>query len=137
MPRELILKIHDTEPAREVSAPIGRCSIGRSSENDVMIDAPGVSRRHAVIGHYSDGAQISDCNSQNGTFVNGRRIVGSAPLNIGDVISLGGVCEITVVKRAGDAQPAAAAGVMKAPPASGNPLKKAKKAKKALMTPIV
>jgi hypothetical protein len=137
MPRELILKIHDSEPAREARAPLGPCYIGRGEENDVMIDAPGVSRRHAVIGHYSDGAQISDCNSQNGTFVNGRRIVGSAPLNIGDVISLGGVCEITVVTRAGDAQPAAAAGVMKAPPVPGSPLKKAKKAKNALMTPIV
>ncbi|HZF39267.1 MAG TPA: FHA domain-containing protein [Blastocatellia bacterium] len=131
MPQELILKIHDSEPAREARAPLGPCSIGRGEENDVMIDAPGVSRRHAVIGHYSDGAQISDCNSQNGTFVNGRRIVGSAPLNIGDVISLGGVCEITVVTRAGDAQPAATAGVMKAPLVSGKP------PNKALMTPIV
>src|SRR5262249_28129930 len=64
----------------------------------------------------------------------GRRIVGSSPLNIGDVISLGGVCEITVVTRAGDAHQAATAGVMKAPPVSGNP---PKKANKALMTPIV
>jgi hypothetical protein len=131
MPQELILKIHDSARAREARAPLGPCSIGRGEENDVMIDAPGVSRRHAVIGHYSDGAQISDCNSQNGTFVNGRRIVGSAPLNTGDVISLGGVCEITVVTRAGDAQPAPAAGVKKAPPVSG------KTSNKALMTPIV
>jgi hypothetical protein len=131
MPQELILKIHDSAQAREARAPLGPCSIGRGEENDVMIDAPGVSRRHAVIGHYSDGAQISDCNSQNGTFVNGRRIVGSAPLNTGDVISLGGVCEITVVTRAGDARPAPAAGVKKAPPVSS------KTSNKTLMTPIV
>ncbi|HEY6401518.1 MAG TPA: FHA domain-containing protein, partial [Blastocatellia bacterium] len=73
MPQELILKIHDSKPARELNAPIGSCSIGRGEENDVVIDAPGVSRRHAVIAHYSDDAQISDCNSQNGTFVNGRQ----------------------------------------------------------------
>ena len=131
MPQELILKIHDSEPAREARAPLGPCSIGRGEENDVMINAPGVSRRHAVIGHYSDGAQVSDCNSQNGTFVNGRRIVGSAPLNIGDVISLGGVCEITIVTRAGAAKPAAVAGVIKAPPVYGKP------PNKALVTPIV
>ncbi|HEX5083648.1 MAG TPA: FHA domain-containing protein [Blastocatellia bacterium] len=131
MSQELILKVHDSDPAREARAPLGPCSIGRGEENDVMIDAPGVSRRHAVIGHYRDGAQISDCNSQNGTFVNGRRIAGSSPLNIGDVISLGGACEITVVTRAGDAQPAATAGVTKAPPVSGKP------PNKALMTPIV
>jgi len=111
MPRELILKIHDTEPAREVSAPIGRCSIGRSSENDVVIDAPGVSRRHSVIGHYSDGAQISDCDSQNGTFVNGRQIVGSTPLNSGDIVSIGAVCEITIMMRSDDSQVKVAADV--------------------------
>src|SRR5262245_7181262 len=36
MPQELILKIHDITPPREVSAPIGRCSIGRSADNDVV-----------------------------------------------------------------------------------------------------
>src|SRR5262245_27945838 len=104
MPQELILKIHDITPPREVSAPIGRCSIGRSADNDVVIDLSGVSRRHAVIGHYSDGAQISDCDSQNGTFVNGRQVVGSVTLHDGDVVSLGAACRITVTVRADDSQ---------------------------------
>lgn len=122
MPQELILKIHDITPAREVSAPIGRCSIGRSADNDVVIDLSGVSRRHAVIVHYSDGAQISDCDSQNGTFVNGRQVVGSVTLNDGDVVSLGAACKITVTVRAADSRPEDPARVGTPPPESGNSL---------------
>jgi FHA domain len=132
MPQELILKIHDSKPAREVSPPIGPCSIGRGAENDLVIDAPGISRRHAVIGHYSDGAQISDCNSQNGTFVNGRQVVGAVTLNNGDVISLGGVCEITVKTRAGDSQSAFTASVTKPRTVSGNPIVRAVRAVRAI-----
>ena len=122
MPQELILKIHDITPARVVSAPIGRCSIGRSAENDVVIDVSGVSRRHAVIVHYSDGAQISDCDSQNGTFVNGRQVVGSVTLNDGDVVSLGAVCKITVTMRVADSQSEDPARVATPPTVSGNSL---------------
>jgi FHA domain-containing protein len=133
MPQELILKIHDSKPARELTPPVGSCSIGRGEENDVVIDAPGVSRRHAVIGRYSDGAQISDCNSQNGTFVNGRQIVGAVTLNNGDVISLGGVCEITV-KTLGGSQSAVTAGAAKPRTISRNPMLSAFS---ALRSPIV
>ena len=101
---DLILRVYDTTPAREFIAPAGTCSIGRGEDNDLVINQAGVSRRHAVIGVYSDGAQISDCGSQNGTFVNHRPVVGSAPINNGDTISLGSVCEIEVVMTASKAK---------------------------------
>src|SRR5262249_12980000 len=41
--------------------------------------------------------QITDCGSQNGTFVNGRRLESAVELVDGDVISLGALCEILVV----------------------------------------
>src|SRR5262245_28480326 len=97
---DLILRIYDTTPARDFIAPAGTCLIGRGEDNDLIINQVGVSRRHAVIGVYSDGAQISDCGSQNGTFVNHQPVVGSAPLKDGDTISLGSVCEIEVVMTA-------------------------------------
>src|SRR5262245_30034954 len=99
-----ILMVFDTTPAREFIAPAGTYSIGRGEDNDLVINQAGVSRRHAVIGVYSDGAQISDCGSQNGTFVNHRPVVGSAPINNGDTISLGSVCEIEVVMTASKAR---------------------------------
>lgn len=109
MPQELILKIHDSMSTREVAVPVGPYSLGRSPDNDVVIDVPGISRRHAVIGHYSDGAQLSDCGSQNGTFVNGQRVTGAVMLNNGDVILLGSVCEIEVTIRISESQVATSA----------------------------
>ncbi|MHB8648041.1 MAG: FHA domain-containing protein, partial [Thermomicrobiales bacterium] len=49
-------------------------TIGRASENDLVLDHPQVSRRHAQVRW--DGAQyvISDLNSTNGVYVNGERM---------------------------------------------------------------
>ena len=62
-------------------------TIGRSSQNEVVLLDPNVSRHHCQIilhddGHYS----IADFGSTNGTFVNGRRIQGETVLNPGDVV---------------------------------------------------
>ncbi len=69
----------------------GRSSVilGRGQEADLQLDAPTVSRSHAVIfqdnqGHYT----IRDC-SVNGVFINGKKVVTTAPLNVGDVITIG------------------------------------------------
>ncbi len=53
-------------------------TIGRASENDLVLDHPQVSRRHAQVRW--DGAQyvISDLNSTNGVYVNGERLRESA-----------------------------------------------------------
>jgi hypothetical protein len=63
-------------------------SLGRSSSNDIVIDIPEVSRRHARIQFEEGRFQIFDLNSTNGTKVNGRR-VGSAIISDKDVITLG------------------------------------------------
>ncbi|MGI8688557.1 MAG: FHA domain-containing protein [Thermomicrobiales bacterium] len=49
-------------------------TIGRASENDLVLDDPQVSRRHAQVRW--NGAQyvISDLNSTNGVYVNGERV---------------------------------------------------------------
>lgn len=58
------------------------CTIGRSSESDIVIDDESVSRRHAQIGMDSHGVlSIVDLGSSNGTFVDGQR-VGAAPVEI-------------------------------------------------------
>lgn len=73
-----------------------RFSIGRSSDNDLAIDNSNLSRRHAVIESFDGQAQISDCGSQNGTEVNGRPVSAGVILRDGDLIRLGGVCELLV-----------------------------------------
>jgi len=51
-------------------------TIGRSVDNVLEVPDPNMSRRHCVIEQREDGAVVlTDCNSSNGTKVNGQRIV--------------------------------------------------------------
>jgi len=63
--------------------------IGREAGNDVVINDPQISRRHASLTW--DGRQfiIQDLGSANGTFVNGVRLTAPQVLQPGDVIGLG------------------------------------------------
>ena len=69
----------------------GTLSIGRSEENEIVFPVEGVSRRHAVLTKGPEGGwALSDNESKNGVFVNGkpveRRILAS-----GDIIQIGPV----------------------------------------------
>lgn len=55
----------------------GRNPVGRGADNHILIEAPTVSRCHAVITVSDDGIFVEDLGSTNGTFVDGRRIGGS------------------------------------------------------------
>jgi S1-C subfamily serine protease len=52
--------------------------IGRAPENDVVLPDPNVSRQHLLIWSTPRGAFLRDLGSQNGTYLDGRR-VGSGP----------------------------------------------------------
>jgi diguanylate cyclase (GGDEF)-like protein len=63
--------------------------LGRGVDCDLMIEDPGISRRHARLVCIPEGAvQIIDLDSTNGTYVNGRRIQ-AQNLSDGDKIQLG------------------------------------------------
>lgn len=55
-------------------------SIGRDPSNDLALDHPMVSRRHAKIVLQGEKHLIYDLDSANGTYVNGRRVSGSEEL---------------------------------------------------------
>ena len=57
-------------------------TIGRSKENDIIIDEASVSRHHATIIQTVSGIVISDNGSRNGTFINGIRIQFEFPKNV-------------------------------------------------------
>ncbi|HEY8765859.1 MAG TPA: ATP-binding cassette domain-containing protein [Dehalococcoidia bacterium] len=63
-------------------------TIGRSDQNDVVIDDPQVSAVHARIRASESGWEISDEGSNTGTYVNRRRVT-VASLNDGDEILIG------------------------------------------------
>lgn len=70
---EIIVKYDDKVIERVVSQK-KRITIGRTADNDIVLDNLGVSRRHAQIEFNPDSAVIIDNESLNGTFVNSRKI---------------------------------------------------------------
>lgn len=65
-------------------------TIGRSEENDVMVNDPHASRHHMQIIQHDDGHfTLSDFGSTNGTYVNGQKISGEINLNMNDVVRIG------------------------------------------------
>ena len=74
---------------RQIALSEGENILGRAPDAGVWIDAPGVSRHHARIVLDAAGAAVEDLGSKNGTYVGGRRITASAPLDDGDQIRLG------------------------------------------------
>ena len=64
--------------------------VGRSRDNDVVLDHSSVSRHHLEL-FYDDFGNVflTDLNSSNGTFVNGKRINGSVQLNHNDIVKAG------------------------------------------------
>ncbi len=65
--------------------------LGRDEEAGVRIDAPGISRRHALIRVHGGEATIEDLGSKNGTHLRDGRITGPVALADGDVVVLGDV----------------------------------------------
>ena len=65
-------------------------TIGRSLDNDIVIDERTVSRRHAQLRRRYGQYVIYDLGSRGGTLVNGHP-VRESPLDDGDVVTLGGV----------------------------------------------
>src|SRR5262245_37936120 len=90
-----------------------RCVLGRHAEcdiSDVFADNPGVSRFHAQLECVGGRYSVEDKGSRNGTYVNGQRLTGRAPLRSGDRLGIAGV-ELTFIEEAEAVAPAAAAGL--------------------------
>lgn len=81
-------------------APGAMLRIGRHPTNDLVLDAPSVSRFHAQV-VWSDGAPLlEDLGSTNGTFLDGVRLAGRAPLEAGARLRAG---EVPIVVEGADA----------------------------------
>ena len=65
--------------------------LGRAPDNEIILDAPSVSRHHAVL-TYGENPQpvIADLGSTNGTFVNGEPLEEPRLVNQHDLIFIGG-----------------------------------------------
>jgi transcriptional regulator with GAF, ATPase, and Fis domain len=73
--QEFHLVLINTEGAGK-SFPItdATLKIGKSSDNDVVIDSPTVSRNHLVVRRQGDRFLVEDLQSTNGTFIDGAQV---------------------------------------------------------------
>src|SRR5947209_12197962 len=69
----------------------GGVTIGRSSDNQIVLNDPQVSSRHAEVSPQGESYVISDLGSTNGTFINQQRLTPNVPyvLKPTDFISIG------------------------------------------------
>jgi diguanylate cyclase (GGDEF)-like protein len=72
-------------PFDPAAAPI---SIGRKTDNVIVLDADGISRHHAKIEYRADGWWVVDGGSMNGTMVNDTKVTASR-LALGDRLQIG------------------------------------------------
>ncbi|SEM33917.1 GAF domain-containing protein [Syntrophus gentianae] len=84
------LLIRSTGEQQLVSSEKQKIRIGRLPDNEIWIDDPSVSRRHATLTLDDGNPVLSDLGSRNGTSVNGTRI-SSTTLSSGDIIGVGTV----------------------------------------------
>ena len=83
------LIVNPTSPSRrELVLNRSLISIGRDPSNDVVLPDAMVSRRHAVIEYRGSQYYVRDCNSSNGSLVNGDR-VSERSLRDGDLVAIG------------------------------------------------
>jgi uncharacterized RDD family membrane protein YckC len=83
------LIVNPTSPSRrEVALSRTLLSIGRDPSNDVVLPDAMVSRRHAVIEYRGSQYFLRDCNSSNGSLINGDR-VSERGLRDGDLVAIG------------------------------------------------
>ncbi len=65
-----------------------RLTLGRQSDNDVVLQDKAASRSHCIIEHHNGGFQIRDLKSHNGTWIGDNRII-EADLTFNDTIRIG------------------------------------------------
>ncbi len=70
---------------------VAKITIGRESDNDIVVDNKLASRHHAIIQKIKDAYFLKDQNSTNGTFLNGTKLPSDkyVKLHPGDRITIG------------------------------------------------
>jgi hypothetical protein len=117
-PDDSSLVIHEGAGAGSELPVDGEVILGREHATaDLVIEDPGVSRRHARVLAHNGGVIVEDLGSSNGTYVNGQRISGPVELGDGDEVQVGA----TVLGVQGSATAATALMPPGAPPTEQDP----------------
>lgn len=84
----LELTVGERVQQRFVVSPTG-LRIGRTPPADVILPDPSISRAHCLVQLADDRLRVTDLRSTNGTFIDGKRIEGTAYLEVGSVLRIG------------------------------------------------
>jgi DNA-binding NtrC family response regulator len=84
-----LLRAESNDVAEEIPLPAAGAVIGASSECDVVIVDPAVSRKHATIVPCDAGFDVTDLASRNGTWLDGAKIT-RATVPAGSMLRVGG-----------------------------------------------
>lgn len=77
--------------SRSFRLGIGDNVIGRNPDSQIVLDVPGVSRRHACITSDAGPPRITDLGSKNGTVVRGQRVTSAVEIRDKDRLEIGPV----------------------------------------------
>ncbi len=89
-------QVDGSEPARHVPIHSTPFKVGRLPHLQLTLPCECVSKNHAVINQRGDQLYVTDHDSTNGTYINGKRVLEETPLNEGDIVQFA-----TVVFRVG------------------------------------
>lgn len=88
MSKLILINAETSETICEFPLQIGQMTIGRTANNDIVLDSPSVSSHHAVIYRVKNDCFVHDTQSTNGTIINGNKIRNHA-LEDKDVLNIG------------------------------------------------
>jgi hypothetical protein len=90
--RLVVLASPSGEPPVGTAYPLDAVTgIGRDVNNAVVVDDPFASSEHAMLTFRGRTWYVEDAGSTNGTYLNGNRVEGLAPLGFGDEVQVGQV----------------------------------------------
>ena len=81
--------IHGPVAGRRVEMNAEELTVGRSAQNDIVLEDQMVSRLHAILMRRGDVVLVEDLGSHNGTYVNNERVHQIRQLHHGDTITVG------------------------------------------------
>ena len=84
-----LIVVHGKHAGQEIPIPGPKFFIGRAEDCNLRPHSDLVSRHHCVIMVEEGFVAARDCNSKNGTFVNGEKITGEVELKSGDHLKVG------------------------------------------------
>ena len=96
MPTFELVTSYGPQPSARFAIVKQVSTLGRSTDNDIVIDDQDVSRRHARITWNGRDLMLEDLGSANGTFLNGGRLIGPEALRHGDAVGLAQTVRLTV-----------------------------------------